>query len=185
MPGLERRMQLVAAPGLAVYCLLVTIVSIDLLMSLDPHWYSAIYGMYVVGGQAISGMAFTLLVSLFLVRKGPMRGVLQPRHVHDHGNLLLAFTMLWAYFARLAAHHHLVGKPAGGDRLLPRPPHGRLGRPVAAPRPLSLRRAVRLPPLARLQARHLGSWPGPRGSSSSCAGWTSSGSPLPRFIPAG
>jgi len=99
VPGLERRMQLVAAPGLVVYCLLVTIASVDLLMSLDPHWYSAIYGMYVVGGQAISGMAFTLLVSLFLVRKGPMRGFLQPRHVHDHGNLLLAFTMLWAYFA--------------------------------------------------------------------------------------
>jgi hypothetical protein len=98
-PGLERRMQLVAAPGLAVYCLLVTIASVDLLMSLDPHWYSAIIGVYVVGGQAISGIAFTLLVSLFLVRKGPMREVLQPRHVHDHGNLLLAFTMLWAYFA--------------------------------------------------------------------------------------
>lgn len=98
-PGLERRMQLVAAPGLAVYCLLVTIASIDLLMSLDPHWYSAIYGVYVVGGQAISGLAFTLLVSLFLARVGPRRGFLQPRHVHDHGNLLLAFTMLWAYFA--------------------------------------------------------------------------------------
>lgn len=98
-PGLERRMQLIAAPGLAVYCLLVTIASIDLVMSLDPHWYSAIIGVYAVGGQAISGIAFTLLVSLFLVRKGPMRGVLQPRHVHDHGNLLLAFTMLWAYFA--------------------------------------------------------------------------------------
>ncbi len=98
-PGLERRMQLVAAPGLAVYCLLVTIASVDLLMSLDPHWYSAIIGVYAVGGQAISGVAFTLLVSLFLVRKGPMREVLQPRHVHDHGNLLLAFTMLWAYFS--------------------------------------------------------------------------------------
>jgi hypothetical protein len=98
-PGLERRMQLVAAPGLAAYCLLVTISSVDLLMSLDPHWYSAIIGVYAVGGQAISGIAFTLLVTLFLVRKGPMREVLQPRHVHDHGNLLLAFTMLWAYFA--------------------------------------------------------------------------------------
>src|SRR5512141_7500 len=89
----------VAAPSLAVYCLLVTIASVDLLMSLDPRWYSAIIGVYVVGGQAISGIAFTLLVSLFLVRVGPMREVLQPRHVHDHGNLLLAFTMLWAYFA--------------------------------------------------------------------------------------
>jgi len=98
-PGLERKMQLVAAPGLALYCLLVTVYSIDLLMSLDPHWFSAIYGVYVVGGQAISGLAFTLVVCLFLARKGPMQDVLQPRHIHDLGKLLLAFTMLWAYFA--------------------------------------------------------------------------------------
>ena len=97
--GLERRMQLVAAPGLALYCLLVSVASVDLLMSLDPHWYSAIYGVYIVGGQAIAGMAFTLLVSLFLARREPMREALKRRHVHDHGKLLLAFTMLWAYFA--------------------------------------------------------------------------------------
>ncbi|HEX7528021.1 MAG TPA: hypothetical protein VF425_02855 [Thermoanaerobaculia bacterium] len=98
-PGLERKMQLVAAPGLALYCLLVTVMSVDLLMSLDAHWFSAIIGVYVVGGQALSGLAFTLVVCLFLARKGPMQDVLQPRHVHDLGKLLLAFTMLWAYFA--------------------------------------------------------------------------------------
>lgn len=98
-PGLERKMQLVAAPGLALYCLLVTVVSVDLLMSLDPHWFSAIIGVYTVGGQALSGLAFTLVICLFLERTGPMRDVLQPRHVHDLGKLLLAFTMLWAYFA--------------------------------------------------------------------------------------
>src|SRR5664279_3039207 len=98
-PGLERKMRLVAAPGLALYCLLVSVVSVDLLMSLDLHWFSAIYGIYVVGGQAISGLAFTLVVCLFLARNGPMQEVLQPRHVHDLGKLLLAFTMLWAYFA--------------------------------------------------------------------------------------
>ena len=96
-PGLERKMQLVA--GLALYCLLVTVIAIDLLMSLDPHWFSAIYGVYVVGGQALSGLAFTLVICLFLARKGPMEHILQPRHVHDLGKLLLAFTMLWAYFA--------------------------------------------------------------------------------------
>jgi hypothetical protein len=98
-PGLERKMRLVAGPGLALYCLLVSVVSVDLLMSLDLHWFSAIYGVYVVGGQALSGLAFTLVVCLFLARNGPMQEVLQPRHVHDLGKLLLAFTMLWAYFA--------------------------------------------------------------------------------------
>ena len=98
-PGLERRMQLVAAPGLALYCLLVTIVGIDLLMSTDAHWYSAIYGIYVVGGQAIAGMSFTLLAALFLAGRAPFRDAVQERHVHDWGKLLFAFTMLWAYFA--------------------------------------------------------------------------------------
>src|SRR5512141_39411 len=97
--GLERRMQLVAAPGLALYCLLVSVASIDLLMSTDPHWYSAIYGIYLVGGQASSGMAFTLLAALFLARHEPFRGAVQQRHVHDWGKLLFAFTMLWAYFS--------------------------------------------------------------------------------------
>ena len=98
-PGLERRMQLVAAPALLAYCLLITVVSIDILMSTDPHWYSAIYGIYIVGGQAISGMAFTLLAALFLARREPFRSAVQERHVHDWGKLLFAFTMLWAYFA--------------------------------------------------------------------------------------
>jgi len=97
--GLERRMQLLAAPGLALYCLLITIVGIDLLMSTDAHWFSAIYGIYVVGGQAIAGMSFTLLVALFLAGRAPFREAVQDRHVHDWGKLLFAFTMLWAYFA--------------------------------------------------------------------------------------
>ena len=45
---------------------LVTVVSIDFLMSTDPHWFSTIYGLYIVGGQAISGMAFVILAALFL-----------------------------------------------------------------------------------------------------------------------
>ncbi|HTS03502.1 MAG TPA: hypothetical protein VMN04_13340 [Thermoanaerobaculia bacterium] len=98
-PGLERRMQLVAAPGLAIHCLLVTVVGIDLLMSTDPHWFSSIYGIYVVGGQAIAGMSFTVLVALFLAGRAPLEGAVQDRHVHDWGKLLLTFTMLWAYFA--------------------------------------------------------------------------------------
>jgi hypothetical protein len=96
---LERRMQLLAAPGLAAYCLLISIVSIDLLMSTDARWYSAIYGIYVVGGQAIAGMAFTILAALFLARREPFRSAVQERHVHDWGKLLFAFTMLWAYFS--------------------------------------------------------------------------------------
>jgi hypothetical protein len=98
-PTLEWRMKVLAAPGLALYCLTMSFAAIDLCMSLDPHWFSAIYGVYVVGGQAVSAMAFAIVAALYLSRRQPMSGALQPRHVHDHGKLLFAFTMLWAYFA--------------------------------------------------------------------------------------
>jgi hypothetical protein len=98
-PALERRMRRCAAPGLALYCLTMTFMAVDLLMSLDPHWFSAIYGVYVIGGQAVSAMAITVVAALYLTRREPMAQVLSARHFHDWGKLLLAFTMLWSYFA--------------------------------------------------------------------------------------
>ena len=92
-------MQIVAGPGLGVYGLLVSFFAIDLLMSVDAHWFSAIYGFYVVGGQAVSGMALGILAAVWLSRRAPMAGIYQARHLHDWGKLLFAFTMLWSYFA--------------------------------------------------------------------------------------
>ncbi len=98
-PHLARRMQQVSAAGLALYALTATFASIDWLMSLDPRWYSTIYGFYFVGGQALSGLAFMVIVALFLSRREPMSGVFRPEHFHDYGKLLLTFVVLWAYFA--------------------------------------------------------------------------------------
>jgi hypothetical protein len=98
-PGLARRMQIIAAPGLALYCLLATFASVDWLMSLQPHWFSTIYGIYFLGGQGLSALAFIILIALYLSRREPMERVLAPRHFHDYGKLFLAFVMLWAYFS--------------------------------------------------------------------------------------
>lgn len=98
-PALARRMQLIAAFGIVGYCLAVTFAAVDWLMSLQPHWYSTIYGVYLMGSQGLSALAFLIVVALFLSRREPMSGVLQPRHFHDWGNLLFAFVMLWAYFS--------------------------------------------------------------------------------------
>jgi len=92
-------MQMVSAAGLGLYCLSATFAAIDWLMSLESHWYSSIYGVYFVGGQVVSALAFVILVSLFLSAREPMSEVLRPRHFHDYGKLLLAFVVLWAYFA--------------------------------------------------------------------------------------
>jgi hypothetical protein len=98
-PLLARKMQLIAAPGLALYCVLATLASVDWLMSLQPHWFSTIYGIYFIGGQGLAALAFTIVVALFLARREPMERVLSPHHFHDYGKLMLAFVMLWAYFS--------------------------------------------------------------------------------------
>jgi hypothetical protein len=98
-PGLARRMQLVAAPGLALYCLTATFAAVDWLMSLQPHWFSTIYGIYFIGGHGLTALAFIILVAQYLSRRRPMERVLGPQHFHDYGKLFLAFVMLWAYFS--------------------------------------------------------------------------------------
>jgi hypothetical protein len=98
-PGLTRRMQFVAAFGIVAYCLAVTFAAVDWLMSLQPHWYSTIYGVWLMGSQGLSALAFLIVMAVFLSRREPMAGVIQPRHFHDWGKLLFAFVMLWAYFS--------------------------------------------------------------------------------------
>ncbi len=98
-PGIARRMQVLAAPGLAAYCLAVTFAAVDWLMSLQPHWFSTMYGIYLMGSQGLAALAFLITFGLWLSRREPMAQVLQPRHFHDWGKLFFAFVMLWAYFS--------------------------------------------------------------------------------------
>jgi hypothetical protein len=98
-PRIPRRMQMVSGGGLVLYGLTMTFAAFDWLMSLEPHWFSTIYGVLVMGGQALAAMAFLIVVIVWLSRRAPLAGVVVPAHVHDLGNLLLAFVMLWAYFS--------------------------------------------------------------------------------------
>ena len=98
-PGITRRMQLLAGPSLAGYCLAVTFASVDWLMSLQPEWYSTIYGVYLMGSQALTALAFLITFGLWMARREPLDRVLHPRLFHDYGKLFFAFVMLWAYFS--------------------------------------------------------------------------------------
>jgi hypothetical protein len=98
-PRLMQRLRLLSGPGLAVYVLTITFSSIDWLMSLEPHWYSTIYGVHFLGGHVLSAFAFAILLGGSLARRQPLARLMQPLHFQDLGNLLLAFVMLWAYFA--------------------------------------------------------------------------------------
>jgi hypothetical protein len=96
--SLRRRLQLLAGPGIILYVFVMTFAAIDWVMSLSPHWASTIYGFLFVIGQLISSMSLMIAVIVLLSRTAPMAGLIQRRHLHDLGKLLLAFVMLWAYF---------------------------------------------------------------------------------------
>jgi len=97
--GLRRRLKMLAGPGIILYVFVMSFAAIDWVMSISPHWASTIYGFLFVAGQLISSMSLMIAVVVLLSRTGPLSGVLQPRHIHDLGKLLLAFVMLWAYFS--------------------------------------------------------------------------------------
>jgi len=94
-----RRMQMLGGPALVVYVLTVTFASVDWVMSLDPHWFSTIYGIIFVVAQGLASLAFAIIVVAKLAAHKPLADVITPKQFHDLGTLLLAFVMFWAYVA--------------------------------------------------------------------------------------
>jgi hypothetical protein len=98
-PRWNRFLIRLSGPGLVVYGLTLTFASVDWVMSLHPEWYSTIFGGLIFSGQALSSMAFILVVLISLSRRGPLEGVLNPRHFWDLGKFLFMFVLLWAYLS--------------------------------------------------------------------------------------
>jgi len=95
----SERFKAVSGPGLIVLAFTLTFASIDWVMSIDPSWISTIYGLILVAGALLSGLCFAVAVERILFRYKPMSELLRPNFVHDHGNFMLTFVMLWAYFS--------------------------------------------------------------------------------------
>jgi len=98
-PSLGRRTLMLSRGGILLYALTITFASVDWAMSLEPHWFSTMYGVLFAGGQVLSAMAFAIAISARLVDRAPVANVIGITCFHDLGKLLLAFVMLWAYFA--------------------------------------------------------------------------------------
>jgi hypothetical protein len=96
---LTGRIRRLAGPGLILYGLTVSFASFDWLMSLDPHWFSTIYGALFIVGQGLATLSFMALLNHFLVKEKPLSQVVTPQQFHDVGNLMFAFTILWAYMS--------------------------------------------------------------------------------------
>ena len=96
-PADSVRFRTVSAPGMLFLVLTVTFASVDWIMSLDAEWFSTIFGLLTIAGWGLTAFAFAIIVLAMLQSSGAAGDVLKPRHFHDLGKLLLAFTMLWAY----------------------------------------------------------------------------------------
>jgi hypothetical protein len=98
-PDLTRRLQNLSGPGLIVYGLSATFASFDWVMSLEPAWGSTIYGMIFIVTQALSAISLAIIACMLLSKFQPISNVISPTALNDLGNLLLTFTMLWAYLS--------------------------------------------------------------------------------------
>jgi hypothetical protein len=98
-PVFIERLQTLSGPGLVLYGLTVTFSAIDWLMSLEPHWYSTIFGMIFMVSHGLIALTFVIGAAYFLSRRETLRQIVAPWVLQDLGNLLLAFVMLWAYLS--------------------------------------------------------------------------------------
>jgi hypothetical protein len=94
-----KSMKMISGPGMVILIFSVTFASIDWYMSLEPEWFSTIYGFIFVASWGLSALAFTIAVMANLSKEEPLKHVVATLHFHDLGKLLLALVMLWAYFA--------------------------------------------------------------------------------------
>lgn len=86
-----------SAAFLVFFALTVWLSSFDWLMSLEPHWFSTIFGVYHFAGICTSSLAGVIIVVVWLRSQGVLRGIVNENHLHDLGKLLFGFSIFWAY----------------------------------------------------------------------------------------
>ncbi len=93
------RMQIIFSPILGIlYALVLSLFAFDLIMSLDPHWYSTLFGAYYFIGSFYTALAALILLSGLTRNPLGLEKFIQPRHFHDMGKLLLGFCLITGDF---------------------------------------------------------------------------------------
>ena len=94
----KRNIQL-SAIFIPVFAITITFSAIDWLMSLEPHWFSTIFGVYYFSGTVIAALAAVTLIVVILKEKGYYQPWITDDHLYSFGALLFAFVNFWAYIA--------------------------------------------------------------------------------------
>jgi hypothetical protein len=94
-----KRFQMLGRGAIILYVITMTFAGVDWMMSLEPHWTSTMYGLLVIAGQVLSAFAFAIAILTLLTAHDPVARVATSERFHDLGKMLLAFVMIYAYFA--------------------------------------------------------------------------------------
>lgn len=86
-----------SAAFLVVFAFTFTLASMDWIMSLQPHWFSTIFGIYNFSGLFLNGLATITVIVILLRRWGPLGKIVNESHLHDLGKLVFAFSTFWMY----------------------------------------------------------------------------------------
>ena len=97
--SIPKQLRKYSAIGLALGAISTAFAGMDILMSLDPHWFSTIFGIYFFAGSFMVIMAIMALSGMLLQRFGMLKGVIRVDHYQDLGKFLFGFTVFWAYIA--------------------------------------------------------------------------------------
>ena len=98
-PEINNKLQKSSAYSMILFALTLTFAFIDLVMSLTPHWYSTIFGVYMFAGAVVVGFCFTSILYIFLRSKGFLKDIVTVEHYHDLGKLIYGFNIFWSYIA--------------------------------------------------------------------------------------
>ena len=98
-PALSARLRRLAGPSIIVLALTQSFASIDWIVSLSPHWYSTMFGVYFFAGAFVGFIALLSILAVAMRHAGLLDTVITAEHLHDVGKFLFAFSCFWAYIA--------------------------------------------------------------------------------------
>lgn len=94
---LSKKIVRFSAVGLILFGLSISVAGFDWIMSIEPHWFSTIFGVYTFAGTFVSGIAFTTIAVISLKEAGYLEGIVNENHYHDLGKWMFGFSTFWAY----------------------------------------------------------------------------------------
>ena len=97
--ALTMKMKRISAPGIILFAITITFAAFDWLMSLDAHWFSTIFGVYIFSGAFLAFLTFTIIIITYLRINNSLSDTITVEHYHDLGKLAFGFIIFWSYMA--------------------------------------------------------------------------------------